>query len=568
MPVAQQPQSLPRIDVCFTPSLIGNVPNGQEHARLKIQMAMDVPLLQTNEAILVIDTKRETVPAQPYTNESISFVDEKGPLPTFTKDDDNTYLFPRRTWYITRPTEGKVSMAFTAVPRKVDEYTKVAARTDLRYERGGLHGSGITILPMPAFPDASKQTWEMTVQWNLSETPPDTRAVWTFGEGPRPVTNTGSVARLWSTLLSVGPLNSCNHQPNDFFNVYWLGELPSNIVATLNYSQLTFLAMSKFWKDPMSAKNPYRIFVRNTLPAKGFGGTEFTRSYMMEYDDQIDERTETDLTLLLTHEMVHNWPSMGKAADEEGADEENEEGSWFTEGVADLYAAYLPYKFGLKDAEWYREALNVFLAGYYTNPAVRVPNSEARRKAWELPSYQMMIYARGFAYLQKLDGQIREAAGGRRSVDDLVTHLIMNKRKGLAYGIDEWRKLVLSELGCEAIQDYEQMTQGALQIPNATTMDPPMRLVRDDLEMVELGFEPISLSSRVVAGLKPGSRAEKAGVRNGDEILKSISLWTLSAKYGAMNQLTIRRANSDEVLEVKYWPRSWEKVEAYQYVRQ
>lgn len=333
MPVTQQPQSLPRIDVCFTPSLIGNVPNGQEHARLKIQMAMDVPLLQTNEAILVIDTKRETVPAQPYTNKSISFVDEKGPLPTFTKDDDTTYLFPRRTWYITRPTEGKVSMAFTAVPRKVDEYTKVAARTDLRYERGGLHGSGITILPMPAFPDAPKQTWEMTVQWNLSETPPDTRAVWTFGEGPRPVTNTGSVARLWSTLLSVGPLNSCSHQPNDFFNVYWLGELPSNIVATLNYSQLTFLAMSKFWKDPMSAKNPYRIFVRNTLPANGFGGTEFTRSYMMEYDDQIDERTETDLTLLLTHEMVHNWPSMGKAANDDGADEEDEEGSWFTEGT-------------------------------------------------------------------------------------------------------------------------------------------------------------------------------------------------------------------------------------------
>jgi predicted metalloprotease with PDZ domain len=54
---------------------------------------------------------------------------------------------------------------------------------------------------------------------------------------------------------------------------------------------------------------------------------------MMEYDDQIEKRTETDLTLLLTHEMVHNWPLMGKAADEDSADEEDEEGSWFTEGT-------------------------------------------------------------------------------------------------------------------------------------------------------------------------------------------------------------------------------------------
>ena len=105
--------------------------------------------------------------------------------------------------------------------------------------------------------------------------------------------------------------------------------------------------MSTFFADPPSAANPYRIFVRCADPAHGFGGTAFRRSYCLEYDSTSFEASpsnsprarassarqpipQAELYQLLAHEMVHNWPMIGKRTD---SDQSSKEFDWYNEGL-------------------------------------------------------------------------------------------------------------------------------------------------------------------------------------------------------------------------------------------
>ena len=88
--------------------------------------------------------------------------------------------------------------------------------------------------------------------------------------------------------------------------------------------------MSAFFADEPSSSNPYRIFVRRATPARGFGGTAFRRSYCLEYDAALDTVGGDDINQLLAHEMVHNWPLLGKLTD---SDQITKILNWYNEGL-------------------------------------------------------------------------------------------------------------------------------------------------------------------------------------------------------------------------------------------
>lgn len=118
--------------------------------------------------------------------------------------------------------------------------------------------------------------------------------------------------------------------------------------------------MSAFFSDPPSANNPYRIFVRCADPARGFGGTAFKRSYCLEYDSAsvggeppevpayLSQKVPSpnspirqpisvnDLRGLLAHEMVHNWPLLGKAVD---SDQSSKAYDWYNEGLLSFFTS-------------------------------------------------------------------------------------------------------------------------------------------------------------------------------------------------------------------------------------
>ena len=86
------------------------------------------------------------------------------------------------------------------------------------------------------------------------------------------------------------------------------------------------------------------------------------------------------------------------------------------------------------------------------------------------------------------------------------------------------------------------------------------------LRRYELGFEPKVLTEpqRVIRGLLPGSAAERAGIRNGDEITQPVPQDAIQGDQDGV--LTLKLLREGKPLEISYIPRG-ETVEAYQWIR-
>lgn len=240
-------------------------------------------------------------------------------------------------------------------------------------------------------------------------------------------------------------------------------------------------------------------------------------------------------------------------------------------GVAVLYQMMLPYRFGLRDDKYLLRELNASLSGYYTNPDIKMTNEEAARRCWEDPSALRLRYNRGFTYLLKVDAQVREKSAGKTSIDSIIYELLERKRNRKPYMLQDWLTIVERELGQSGIDEYHDMANGVLVIPPTDFLPAEygMKLVRQDQEVLEFGFNGDSIDNRVIGGLKPGSRADKAGLKEGDRILENTFSWEVGDDFDAKMNLTVQRQDGAalRVLEISYWPRTFEKVECYQVVR-
>lgn len=289
---------LPTINLTITPTF-GPL-RAQNDSFLLFDMVFE-QTLQSGEVLLTLPMVKDRCPTQQYDEGSLFVSDDNGPLEVLVETVAND-----RTFKVSRECRGKIHVQFRAVPRLVDQHTQIVARIDLRVDQGGLMGGGQTMIPM--FPEEkAKEFSRMTVEWNLAELPDD-RAVWTFGEGPQPVTTEGPAFLLRDSYYAVGAIKSYPAIPkdDDVYGFYWLGDAPASILEAAQINEKIFPQMSEFFSDPVTPSNPYRVFLRNAYPARGNGGTALARSYMLEYDATGRYMSSFSLLSLLSHEMVHN----------------------------------------------------------------------------------------------------------------------------------------------------------------------------------------------------------------------------------------------------------------------
>ena len=211
--------------------------------------------------------------------------------------------------------------------------------------------------------------------------------------------------------------------------------------------------------------------------------------------------------------MVHNWVLL----EPEASITDN----WYSEGMAEYYGLVLMRRNHLLANGDFISAVNDRLMSCYTNPLVNLTNEEAEKLTWNISNAQELPYGRGFAYAWKVNSLILEASAGKKSIDDLVLFLLDQARSRKSYGVKEYLFFLCMFIGSEAAQQtYDQMTSGALVIPGEAAMASmvPVQLIRKDKERWELGFdEAASLTGKsVVRGLIQGSRADRAGLKDGD----------------------------------------------------
>ncbi|PYH93165.1 hypothetical protein BO71DRAFT_356013 [Aspergillus ellipticus CBS 707.79] len=552
----------PLKDTCTLKVTITPHFNADSADRLSIHLVLQNPRCAAHHPIFFFETYCGNVPAHHYDENSIIALDAAGPLHLhFTKltNPDG----PDQEWRVDRDTVGDVQLRFSVSPRNVDITTPIGPRVDLRRDQGGLIGNGQWFLPRPA----KDRVYRNVVEWDLSRAPEGTSAVWSFGEGPGPVIKNGGPTVIADSVFMVGPIRSYPGASSSSADssgatvalsakVFWFGELPENLQRLNRYNILLFPKLVDFFQ---SAGASYRIFIRRAI--RGFGGRGCLESYVLEYDELSWKETDGELVSIFSHEMVHSFSMMGPEID-------GYENDWFVEGIAQFYSIYLPYRFGLRGEDYFRDGLNASLQTYGTSPRIGMDVLDSQREFFDDWYAEMIPYMRGCAYLLQIDSRLRKKTrrfgmDQNSPLDDIVVHMAARFRRGNQLQARDWLEYLRPYLGEDVAQEFQDMLRGKpLDLSDNIVIHENWNLTPRMQEILEFGFDKSSINKRVISGVVPESRAANAGLEDGAQLLSMSRAGLCSTSLSTNLELFVEKEGVKS--HISYWPRSFNKARVWQ----
>ncbi|KAL2884264.1 hypothetical protein SGCOL_000204 [Colletotrichum sp. CLE4] len=592
------PKASSSITLTLTPAVDSDNISG-----LDVTLVLQSPDKAAGEPVFLYNRRDNGTgaPSHEYHLSSIKAYDSQGHFPINIVDNPSDANL--REWHGLRNTEGDLSLHLHVQPIQVtakDHRRSIVplgldfGRAELLEDQGGLMGAGKWFIPRPAADP--EILYRITVQWDTSSSPQGTRAVWSHGEGPEPVTKEGTVDMLLDSVYMVGPVQSFparvdamtgDASPNAG-STFWFGKLPTNLEKLSEYSSKIFPNISAFFRDP---RGSYRAFIRKVL--NGFGGTGFQASSLIEYDSQAEGVSDFDLVRLFNHLMVRSWARLGPQ-------DNGSEAEWFSKGLAlnfplapiqdhltnscvglsQMYTIFFPYRFGQRGPDYFRATLNGFLSAYYTSPRLTARLSQVQVSA-QVDSYTASIpYNRGWIYMLKMDCYTRRAsvqteAGVLRPLDGVVGDLTEKRRSGLKMQTVDWLNRVahwLDMIDVAAAPYFQDtiMNGNPMWLDDMTeafgAKEGTSRVVEVDQEMLCFGFDVMkSLERGVVSAIEPGSRAKLSGLRDGDRILR-LDGFEFSM-LGPDREVKVLVERDGETRSFEYSPRRFDKVPCWQVLK-
>jgi predicted metalloprotease with PDZ domain len=248
-----------------------------------------------------------------------------------------------------------------------------------------------------------------------------------------------------------------------------------------------------------------------------FGGTGLTDSFALYLRPGTDLKNGSgegsDIAWLLAHELFHDWNGHAiRLAQPEAL------GYWFSEGFTNFYARRLLFRGGLLGLEGYAALWNRCLAAYATNPERNAPSDRVREAFWTNPDVGSLPYERGDIAALIVDHGIRARSGGELCLDDLMRALVARARAGEASFDNEALLGAIAEFAGAATAGRVRaiVLDGAPADPDPDALVPDLALVPVEIARFELGFDhERAAQERVLAGVVPGSAAERAGLVDG-----------------------------------------------------
>ncbi len=385
------------------------------------------------------------------------------------------------------------------------------------------------------------------LDWNFSRMAAGSEAVTSWGNGNIALNN-GPSDRLMRGVFMAGKLmHEPTHEVKQGFSSVWAGDPGFDPRPPMQWTSKLHGFMSQFFGD--TELPPYRVFMRYN-PMNAGGGAALYRSFLITYGTGV---TGQGLAGILGHEMTHTWTA-------------NDLGKWYSEGNAVYYQVLLPWRAGLVTTDEYLADINETASRYYSNLLNKTPEEEAVRRFWEDTRVRVLPYDRGALYFATLDGKIRRASGGKRSIDDLVLAMVNRAKKGEPITEAIWFDMLRAEIGEAGPKLHKAMMAGELILPESGDYGPCFRRTTKQVRRFDVGFDFTSLigAKKVIKGLKPDSEAAKAGIRDGDVITYGVALDSLQGD-------TTRNFNVQVTRNGKTWPVSYlprgEAVDIYQWER-
>jgi len=476
----------------------------------------------------------------------LSFTDARGPLAATVEDERPDPANAIRRWHAERPPEGPLTIRY-ALAIDPDRPFMALPQYELRTGPAGFSGAGTAFVVLPE--DDVRR--DVRVAWDLSALPAGALGISSLGVGDARSERALSAGDLASTYYMAGRPELFR---SDGFFAAWQGALGFPGHELMQWAADLHAFYGRFFRHRPAT---FGVFGRTNAvnPGSGIGLTD---SFAFTFD----EHTPADeLKGLLAHEMLHAWVrSLSDGGDGAGG----LASSWFSEGLAVHYQRMLPWRAGLIDDEAFLADLNATAGRYYTNALIATPNEQVPAGFWRDTRIRVLPYDRGSLYFAALDEDIRAASGGARSLDDLVRAMLAERRAGRPMDRALFERLLHAELGDDGLAGLEAMLAGDTVLPSPDAFGPCFTRVTRPLRRFDLGFDPAVLvaEERVVTGLKPGSQAARAGLRNGDRIVNRFPQDSLQGDQEAT--LTLQVERDGRRFEITYLPRG-ETVEAYQW---
>jgi len=433
-------------------------------------------------------------------------------------------------------------------------YSVTAGRRELDWDAvhlpvttaGFFHGVGNTFLLAPRPGQDTPQEYEVALRWQVPE---NWMAVCSWAVG-RHVGALLKVDDLRHSVYLAGRLSSARAAISEKadvtvavagstgFSVEDFAELAAGIIG----AQCKFMADPDFPPFVVTA-----ITVSEPLEAgrTRLVGTGLYRSFALFISPQTG--LNDGVEHLFAHENFHYWNGRLLRADEpQGLV------MWFTEGLTDYYALRILYESRHWSAEQYAQWINRHLREYDANPARNATNEEIQAGFWrqretlgEVPYQRGLLLGLRWHCLARQQGV---DAGLDRLFKELVTR---GRREGLKLTNSVIRRTGVELLGQWFAEEFDRFVERA-----ETVIVPADALGREfvgrqqAVYAFELGFErEESLKKQRVSGLRTGSAAAKAGLRDGDELIG----WHIPADSNQKVVLDVLRRG--KVIKIAYYPR-------------
>ncbi len=472
----------------------------------------------------------------PQPVEGMTISDDEGPALVTQADVAGEYA-----WTASRRVHGRV-VAHYRLP--IDNARGSNPPVALHIDGDTFSAPGRMLLALPEVKGAVR----LAIRWDLSAMGPGAVGISSFGDGDVE-TPVFPVARLAETAFGAGHFHRQPEGPSAGFSAMWGGEPPFDPRELMRWTARLHGWMSGFFKD--AREPPYRVILRAN-PQNPGGGVAYFQAFVVGYGEGT---TAEGLKSIFGHEMTHTWTAAGEDI-----------GKWYNEGNAVYYQGLLPWRAGLITTDDYLANINKTASRYYTNPRRSTPEAEVMPQFWENTYVRVLPYDRGAMYFAVLDGKIRRASAGKRSIDDLIRTMVGLYRAGQPMTEQTWTDLLRGELGNDGVAVHRAMMAGGLMLPESGDFGPCFRRTTRKIRVFDPGFDILSLvgPQKILRGLKPGSEAAKAGLRDGDRIVSAPLGDAVQADADRMIQAKVIR--DGQTLTVTYLPRG-EAVEAYQWER-
>jgi hypothetical protein len=453
-----------------------------------------------------------------------------------------------RTWQVweaPRPVAGSLHVSYF-VPVALPLPLKRGPHHDLQAADGGVSGAMVSFLLLPEI----KGPIDVRLRWHL---PPGQQAVSTLAFGDARVSI--DLQHLEQTYFLAGPLETYPKPPRaEGFSMFALGESREALLKAAVWSEKAYETERKAFMAHSHA--PFRFMIRSYEGGPIPSGSANVGSFLLYLPPSLPPDSQ-QIQHLIAHEMVHAFA--GGLTDSDVS-----HGDWYTEGLADYMSTVLPFRAHLYSLQQYRDEVNTRAAQYYTNAHRTVSLKDAAAIKWTGNGAWMLPYSRGALYFANLDAQLK-ARGSHVDVLQLANAMSARIAKGAPATDDTWLSLLRDDVGAWAAEDWTAMRDGTLLRPSPGSFGACLQPESIQTGVYDLGFSWRDTDQGSFVGdVEPGSHAEAAGLRRGDQVMTAVDLIAQQSSFDKLVQLDIGR--NGKRLKIAYDPHSDTKVSAYRWI--